>query len=100
MAAATTATAIGPIAAGGKMSDDDDIPLELRIELMTAQIDNTRVDMAKLLADIAKMHVEADKFRSEMRWEPYKALGAFFVGVAAIGVAAGGGALWLYHLFG
>jgi hypothetical protein len=79
---------------------EDGIPLGLKVELMKAQIDQARVDMVKLLGDIAKMQIEADKFRSEMKWEPYKALGAFFVGVAAIGAAAGGGALWLYHLFG
>jgi hypothetical protein len=43
---------------------------ELRIELMTVQIDKTRLDMQRV--------------RQEMRWEPYKALAAILAGVAAV----------------
>jgi hypothetical protein len=49
---------------------DDDEERDLRIELMKAQIDHTRLDMVKL--------------QREMRWEPYKAFAAIIAGVAAM----------------
>lgn len=55
------------------MSDKDD----LEIELMNAQIEALR-------AERAKYEVEAERFRQEMRWEPWKALAAILVGVAAM----------------
>jgi|HubBroStandDraft_3_1064219.scaffolds.fasta_scaffold1774494_2 hypothetical protein len=54
---------------------------QLRIELMKAQIDHTRVDMAKL--------------RSEMRWEPYKALAVLLGATAAWAGAILALAAWL-----
>lgn len=37
--------------------------------------------------DIEKMRIDMDKFRREMRWEPWKALAAIVIGVAAMGAA-------------
>jgi hypothetical protein len=54
---------------------------DLRIELMKAQIDHTRVDMAKLAR--------------EMRWEPWKAMAAMFAGTAAMAGAILALAAWL-----
>lgn len=48
---------------------------------MKAQIDHTRVDMAKL--------------QREMRWEPWKALAALFGGTAAMAGAILALAAWL-----
>ena len=48
------------------MTDKD----ELEIELMNAQIE--------------KLHAETERFRQEMRWEPWKALAALIVAAAAM----------------
>jgi hypothetical protein len=55
------------------VSDED----ELKAELMNAQIETLRAEREKLRA-------ETDRFHQEMRWEPWKALAALLVGVAAI----------------
>jgi hypothetical protein len=52
------------------MSEDEDVERQLRIELMTVQIDKARVDIEKL--------------RAEMRWEPWKALASLLTAVAAM----------------
>jgi hypothetical protein len=52
----------------------DDVERQLRIELMTVQIDKGRVDIEKLRAEIRHME----------RWEPWKALAAILTGVAAM----------------
>jgi hypothetical protein len=54
---------------------------QLRIELLKAQIDHTRVDMAKL--------------QREMRWEPWKALAAIIGAAAAMGATTLALAAWL-----
>ena len=58
---------------------------ELEIELMKAQIDQTRLNMEKLQQDL--------------RWEPWKAfatiLGGILVGIAAMVGAVVGLATWL-----
>jgi hypothetical protein len=59
----------------------EDEERQLRIELMKAQIDHTRVDMAKL--------------QREMRWEPWKALAALAAGTAAMAGAILALAAWL-----
>lgn len=65
---------------------EDDEERQLRIELMKAQIDHTRVDMAKL--------------EREMRWEPWKALAALLAGTAAMAGAILALAAWLsQHLY-
>jgi hypothetical protein len=60
---------------------DEDEERQLRIELMKAQIDHTRVDMAKL--------------QREMRWEPWKAMAALLAGTAAMAGAILALAAWL-----
>lgn len=79
------------------MTDDD--KRELELALMNAQIE-------KLNAERDKMAVEAEKFRQEMRWEPYKAfavvaggiLGASAVMLTAVLALAS----WMsaHHVFG
>jgi hypothetical protein len=64
----------------GAMTDDDE-ERQLRIELMKAQIDHTRIDMAKL--------------QREMRWEPWKALAALTGASAAMTGAVIALAAWL-----
>jgi hypothetical protein len=64
----------------GEMTEDAE-ERQLRLELMKAQIDHTRVDMAKL--------------EREMRWEPWKALAALFGGTAAMAGAILALAAWL-----
>lgn len=58
--------------------------LELEIELMTVQIDKGRVEIEKLRAEIRLME----------RWEPWKALAAMALGVAALS----GAIIGLSHL--
>jgi hypothetical protein len=60
----------------------------LRVELMTTQIETLRAERKKLDA-------EAERFRQEMHWEPWKALAAILVGVAALTAAVVGLATWL-----
>jgi hypothetical protein len=55
------------------MTDYETRKHELELELMSAQIDKTRVDI--------------EKMRMEMRWEPWKALAAMAIGVAAVSSA-------------
>jgi hypothetical protein len=49
---------------------EDDEEQQLRIELMKAQIDKSRLDI--------------DRIRQEMRWEPWKALAGITAAVAAM----------------
>lgn len=63
------------------LTADDREERDLRIELMKAQIDHTRVDMAKLAR--------------EMRWEPYKAIAVLLGATAAWGGAILALAAWL-----
>ena len=44
---------------------------------MSAQIEKLNVEKEKLQA-------EAERFRQEMKWEPYKAFAAIIAGVAAM----------------
>ena len=55
--------------------------LRMRIELMKAQIDHTRLNMEKL--------------RQDLRWEPWKALAAMVAGTAAMAGAILALAAWL-----
>jgi hypothetical protein len=65
---------------------------ELEIALMNAQIET-------LLAEREKLQTETDRFRQEMRWEPWKAfatiLGGILVGIAAMAGAVIALATWL-----
>jgi hypothetical protein len=65
---------------------------ELEIALMNAQIET-------LLAEREKLQTETDRFRQEMRWEPWKAfaaiVGGVLVGIAAMVGAIIGLATWL-----
>lgn len=63
------------------MSEAYDDERDLRIELMKAQIDNTRLNMEKL--------------RQDLRWEPWKALAAMVAGTAAMAGAILALAAWL-----
>ena len=58
------------------MNDDEE--RELRIAHMTA-------DLERIRQQIEKDRIQADRLRQEMKWEPYKAIAAFVVGVAAFG---------------
>ncbi len=63
---------------------------------MSAQIEALR-------AERAKHEIEAERFRQELRWEPWKALAAFIAAVAAFGGAVLGLAAWFSqhpHMFG
>lgn len=59
------------------MAYDED-KRELELALMNAQIEKLNIERDKLSA-------EAERFRQEMRWEPYKAFAAILAGVAAMG---------------
>lgn len=54
----------------------EDDKRDLELALMNAQLEKTLIEQEKLRA-------ETDRFRQEMRWEPYKALAAVIAGVAA-----------------
>jgi hypothetical protein len=79
------------------MTDDDKRELELAI--MNAQLENIKIESDKLRA-------EAERFRQEMKWEPYKAfavvaggiLGASAVMLTAVLALAS----WMsaHHVFG
>jgi hypothetical protein len=56
------------------VADDEN---ELRIELMNAQIETLRAEREKL-------QIETERFRQEMRWEPWKALAALIVASSAM----------------
>jgi hypothetical protein len=59
---------------------DDEAEQQLRMELMSQQIDHARLNMERL--------------RQEMRWEPYKALAVIITAI----VAVSGLLLGVYHL--
>lgn len=65
---------------------------ELEIELMSAQIETLRAEREKL-------QTETDRFRQEMRWEPWKAfaaiVGGILIAIAAMVGAIVGLATWL-----
>lgn len=72
----------------------DDDRAELELALMSAQIE-------KLNAERAKLDAEAERFRQEMKWEPYKAFAAILAGIVAASAAMTGAVLalasWLSH---
>lgn len=66
------------------MNDLDEQEHQLRLELMTTEIDKNRVDIEKMRAEIRQLE----------RWEPWKALAA----IIGAGVAAAGLILGVAHL--
>jgi hypothetical protein len=58
------------------MAYEDD-KRELELALMNAQIEKLNIERDKLSA-------EAERFRQEMRWEPYKAFATIIAGIAAM----------------
>jgi hypothetical protein len=63
------------------MTEYETRKLELEIELMTVQIDRGRVDIEKMQTEMEKLRAE---IRLMERWEPWKALAALALGVAAL----------------
>jgi hypothetical protein len=69
---------------------DDDDKRELELALMNAQIE-------KLNAERDKMMAEAERFRQEMKWEPYKAFAAIVGGFLGASAAMAGVILAVAH---
>jgi hypothetical protein len=70
------------------MTDDD--KRELELALMNAQIE-------KLNAERDKLSVEAERFRQEMRWEPYKAFTAILGGILGASAVMVGAIIAVAH---
>jgi hypothetical protein len=56
---------------------------ELRLELMSTQIDKNRVDIERVRQEIDKNRLDIARILQEMRWEPYKAIAAIVIASAA-----------------
>ena len=71
------------------MAYDDD-KRELELALMNAQIEKLNIERDKLSA-------EAERFRQEMKWEPYKALVAVVGGILGASAAMTAAILAVAH---
>jgi hypothetical protein len=71
-------------------SADDEDKRELELALMSAQLE-------KFQAERIKLDAEAERFRQEMRWEPYKAFAAIVAGFLGASAAMVGVILAVAH---
>jgi hypothetical protein len=71
------------------MAYEDD-KRELELALMNAQIEKLNIERDKLSA-------EAEKFRQEMRWEPYKAFATIIGGILGASAVMVGAIIAVAH---
>jgi hypothetical protein len=64
---------------------------------MSYEDDKRELELALMTAQIEKLNAEAEKFRQEMRWEPYKAFAAILGGILGASAVMVGAILAVAH---